>query len=63
MPGVHYLEFELYGEIRPESSCYDDYCHQCWKAGDPAAADDSDDTESEGTDEDAALAARVVQEA
>ena len=35
VPGVDYLDFVGHGEVQPQDSLYDDYCHQCWKSGPP----------------------------
>ncbi len=30
VPGVHYVQYELYGRETPKEGDYDDHCRQCW---------------------------------
>jgi hypothetical protein len=38
VPGVHYQEYEFLGGDRPGEDAYDDYCRQCWRDPEAAAA-------------------------
>ena len=50
VPGVDFLDYVLCGEEQPLDTSYDDYCHQCWRAGPPVLrGDDSVVTESESS--------------
>ncbi len=30
VPGIHYIDYELYGNTKPAVQDYDDHCRQCW---------------------------------
>ena len=62
VPGIDYLDFAEYGDLRPSPEDYDAICRKCWKSDSEWAAQDRGSITIEDSEEDSTSSSESDQD-